>query len=1085
MKQFVHLKERQSAGEHENVHRENVNDVHINVRNVSTKYRETKQASIETQLNSGTNNKVSDDSALFVNNDEDDLHFYESDDLGHSSPHNQGGYPTFIPNESSIDINQSGARKETNIFQNSWQRFNLPRNSAYYQFHISASDRFCMRILDVLEHSGCHKGVFTEVIKVVKEETNAGFDPSKMLCISRQAFVNKMKKRFPSPTPINHKVVLEHTTMNTSEVTNVVTFDFKEQLDNLISDLDLFGNLNNLQINPNSKNPWGEMAIDPRYSKLDDVHTGNWYKRTYKELIQDPNTEMLFPIILYIDKTGTDRMNRYGVEPLIFTTTVLNRSTRNRSRAWRTLGFIPGIDQKSTAQKETERNTNSTYGRSIRNYHACLKKILQSLSDMQRTPYTTFVRLGNNIKKVKLHLPVAFVMGDAKSQDNLVTRLGGYQSGFVSRACLCPFVDLDDPYHTCQFMKPGPTDHLVDTILDDRYQRSIRGGAESTRIKAAKEALHGFSRHICRSALRSLNFGVQPFGYIGATPTDLMHAFLEGVLKYAIQSFTSKLNVRGKYDIDNMVDDMFGKLKNSMKKEFPRINFCHGVTNLSFVTAEEWVGLGLCYLLVCLSHRGQCLLQQVHTNDLTRYNKEVARQKTLPRNHPEKNSDINLPILSPDDFLEVLEAMMCFHAWYKVGFPYNMDNYSKKQYNASICKMLDLVKTRLPRQKGNGWKLQKFHEIKHCVRDMMEFGCPANYDTGPCENALIHFAKKPSKTAQKRGHDTFVRQLASNLSEREAILKAQRSMGLNTYMLGNQKELQGSSFGISRHVKRNISEREDVSKTTTDNNTVAMQDNVIDCSQDSLVEEVVSFFPLQPQFQLVFENETKSLLSQKWLGKTKTDSTVLSLDPMVIRHLSDYVKSLSQNDPSERDDTSTDEADEANEIVLNCYTEYIRDNHRFRAHPNYRGEGCWNDWVLVRYDTENNDLFESNFNNDTDYRPYVDHGLYPSKISCFFSVVGRKEKLALICPCLDSDHKGDSVITETWVLDHEIIEDYSYPKSDIVSVDCFEKPIFVVEEYPNWHQSDKGLPKETPPVVMLVKPRDEWAKSFTVHANGL
>jgi hypothetical protein len=44
----------------------------------------------------------------------------------------------------------------------------------------------------------------------------------------------------------------------------------------------------------------------------------------------------------------------------------------------------------------------------------------------------------------------------------------------------------------------------------------------------------------------------------------------------------------------------------------------------------------------------------------------------------------------------------------------------------------------LPRNKGNGWKIQKLHELLHIVEDLVAFGSAKNFDTGIYESRLIH-----------------------------------------------------------------------------------------------------------------------------------------------------------------------------------------------------------------------------------------------------------------------------------------------------------------------------------------------------------
>ena len=64
--------------------------------------------------------------------------------------------------------------------------------------------------------------------------------------------------------------------------------------------------------------PFGKCPSFLETGVLDDIHSGSWYADTYDEFIKFPERQMLCPIILYIDKTGTDKNNRYGgIEPII------------------------------------------------------------------------------------------------------------------------------------------------------------------------------------------------------------------------------------------------------------------------------------------------------------------------------------------------------------------------------------------------------------------------------------------------------------------------------------------------------------------------------------------------------------------------------------------------------------------------------------------------------------------------------------------------------------------------------------------------------------------------------------------------
>ena len=92
--------------------------------------------------------------------------------------------------------------------------------------------------------------------------------------------------------------------------------------------------------------------------------------------------EMLFPMVMYVDKTGTDQYCRYPLEPLIFTFANIKRELRNHPRAWRALGYIPDLETKSAAEKTYLRGKEK--GITCDNYHQCLAMLLKPLSELEK-----------------------------------------------------------------------------------------------------------------------------------------------------------------------------------------------------------------------------------------------------------------------------------------------------------------------------------------------------------------------------------------------------------------------------------------------------------------------------------------------------------------------------------------------------------------------------------------------------------------------------------------------------------------------------------------------------------------------------
>ena len=120
-------------------------------------------------------------------------------------------------------------------------------------------------------------------------------------------------------------------------------------------------------------------------------------------------------------------------------------------------------------------------------------------------------------------------------------------------------------------------------------------------------------------------------------------------------------------------------------------------------------------------------------------NPKPKKEKKKSRNNSGKTKEIaSRKRCGPHDILYLLETILSFHAWYKCGHPFPVSTEEQKEEVLDAIRgMLTELMTTLPRRAANGWKLQKLHELMHLAMNMLLFGSPQNWDTGPSENNLI------------------------------------------------------------------------------------------------------------------------------------------------------------------------------------------------------------------------------------------------------------------------------------------------------------------------------------------------------------
>jgi hypothetical protein len=263
-----------------------------------------------------------------------------------------------------------------------------------------------------------------------------------------------------------------------------------------------------------------------------------------------------------------------------------------------------------------------------RNYHACLKKILNHFSVYQGFNHPMYgdVSICGHRQRCRLYFPFAYIIGDALSGDRMCGRYGGYTKVTrISRSCLASHHQADDHMHKCKFissrnyMRPSmdflsfyrvlsPDNiNIPPEYIDGNGQPTV---IDRQRFDVSRKYLRAHSQHPHISAFSDVWFGENELGVNGATPNDLMHLFLLGILLRVLEAYFSLLfTLSERAHLDYLVvDGIHSSLRSSERVNFPRCTFSKGITILKWITASERVGALFSLLLVAMSVRGRRLL---------------------------------------------------------------------------------------------------------------------------------------------------------------------------------------------------------------------------------------------------------------------------------------------------------------------------------------------------------------------------------------------------------------------------------------------------------------------------------------------
>lgn len=158
--------------------------------------------------------------------------------------------------------------------------------------------------------------------------------------------------------------------------TDVYIRPFKDALYSLLSNPNIMTE-NNLSF-PSSDTPlspdnYPALSDD---SEISELHHGKWWSETWKAQCTPDSSEILVPIIFYMDGISLDARGRLSLTPLNMTLGIFNIETRIKSEAWETIYFHPDYEFEASHHSRFPSGQES-----MQNLHNGLKAALQSFHD--------------------------------------------------------------------------------------------------------------------------------------------------------------------------------------------------------------------------------------------------------------------------------------------------------------------------------------------------------------------------------------------------------------------------------------------------------------------------------------------------------------------------------------------------------------------------------------------------------------------------------------------------------------------------------------------------------------------------------
>ena len=378
-------------------------------------------------------------------------------------------------------------------------------NQDHQQLVFTKAMVFETKLLKILDDIQAPHYVFQQIMDWSKEASLSKYNFKPQLK-TRNAFINQLKRTIRFPPECEPKLIAVELDGPFPVTVDVTVFDFKSQLVSLLQQQNLFDNFNNLDVNPS--NPFSKYI--PPDGVLGTTNSGSRYNDAYNNMIKEPN-DFLLPIIFACDETKLSSQSKLGCWPLMFTTSLLNQSQRNKPSSWRPLGYIFDLSIVLSNSQMNQLGPDVKYSY----LHQIFRTILQSYIEAQTTTilHNMKVVLGDKCGIVNVKVPCFFIIGDMQGGDKICGCAPVYRREInrICRNCDVKGDQTGNPNVICHRLESRPIQMLI----------------ESKNYAALKQ----INQYCVDNAWFDVDFGGCPYGiFSAACPVEPLHSIENGLI---------------------------------------------------------------------------------------------------------------------------------------------------------------------------------------------------------------------------------------------------------------------------------------------------------------------------------------------------------------------------------------------------------------------------------------------------------------------------------------------------------------------------------------------------------------------------
>ena len=1009
-----------------------------------------------------------------------------------------------------------------------------------------------VRMADLLNHANCPLYLQDEIMKIIQDTARRGFNFATEQIRQRPAVMRHLQKDFPVPTPIIHNVYLQGSSkknirfeLGPHDQKQLLTYDFHEQMHDLYQDRQLWGDTSNLVNQMLHPGMYEGRPLRPRL--VDEVVDGDWYARTCHQirnsgLVRDGEHFLVSPIIGYVDAAGTDHAyQRHGAEPFLITSALLSRKARNKFTAWRLLGYLPKFGGSSAQKKRLKSGGAGRVGVPTRNRHKCLACMFHSLIKGQGLDRSVVhhVRCGETVHTIRVFHPLAFVATDGQERDHQCGRKGSYNNaGRISSACHTCQRNCDKTSHECfwasqdYFHRISRTtlrlqdrlDELVALYVEATPGRKRHGRAKTIKqeladekrdtrnlLKQLHQLLKDLTQHCHISGYHGVWFGSNPHGIHGATPTDLMHAFLHGVVPYLVKIVMGSLTDDEKTQLDNLVQRIMQRIRSSERMNFPRAFYSDGISNLTLVTSDEWAGIVFCLSLVISTREGHKLFEGACERVRNSAQQPDWQYDGSSEEEDEPTPNERLQGIALDESSSVegfADSDSCSGAsWDDEDDSQQCDRAKKPaakddgRHDAEVSSSSDEEESSNGEESSvdgevdndNDPKGDKIPRIAISADDLLALlhRCLA-FQAWYAKGHPFRISTDDDVRRIKRHLHSFIRGIKKHVPRHEK----------NNWKLQKLHEIlhlpdQMKQFGSPMNCEVGVMENNLQAAVTRPGQRALKREKDFTVSLNNRVCENNR---LARAMQHVPDDipETRRQIDRREYWKRKTLADTSPRDYSEVRNDDDHADETDSDNSDDSQDADNRNGDQpvasefraknphytihlptqsvrfprknqryhVNQVVvdhlcrhyagkvetIDCFYEYWRAEKRYRAHPNFQGKGEWYEWVTMSWTNDDGSPLAP--------QPFdmpLGHSNVPEKVLCFFRDPMTNSEppdqagiLMLTHSCVRPVAVPKGGLLQRWDLDYVQTENPARfnPQLYIQSVDCIDRRVLVVQDRP-------------------------------------